>query len=39
MAGLALGLAAVCPLCCAPQAAEQLRSLPEEHYKQRTKEI
>lgn len=39
MPGLSPGPAAGCPLCCAPQAAERLRSLPEVHYKQRAKEM
>lgn len=28
-----------CPLCCALQAAERLRSLPEVHYKKRAEEV
>lgn len=33
------GPATDCPLCCVPQAAERLRSLPEVHYKQRAEEM
>lgn len=37
--GLSLGPAPGCRLCCALQAAERLRSLPEVHYKKRAEDV